>query len=145
MPPRGRRYDDGRTAATVVPPAPDAMSNDQSLSLTQTVYWWLMLAPRLLPARSPDRRSLVHRVEQRPVPRLDHTALDLHARRELSLADRHVVVENPEVLDRLPSVEPRVELVDAALHVPVDGGIRDERRVLGAGEALRPAPQLEGI
>src|SRR6476661_285497 len=79
-------------------------------------------------------RDSVHRLELGPVLLGDGLAAQLHARREVTGLDREVVVEDGELLDRLPPVEAGVEPVDVALH---------ERPRLRRGHHLGVGPALE--
>src|SRR6476661_8280839 len=78
-------------------------------------------------------RDSVHRLELGPVLLGGGRAAQLHARREVTGLDREVVVEDGELLDRLPPVEAGVEPVDVALH---ERPRLRRRHHLGVGPAL---------
>src|SRR6188508_2566440 len=87
----------------------------------------------------------VERVEQIGVPGLDRAAPYLQRRGEVTALDGQVVVEDQELLDRLPRRQRRVELLDVAAH-----GLGELRRagdggVVGVAEPVPGRPGAYGV
>src|SRR5690606_24096187 len=87
----------------------------------------------------------VERVEDGGVVLLDDAPLDLHARRDLAGLDGPVVLQDRPLLDGLPAVETRVELLDVPGDDPLHllGG--DDLRIGATGHAVTLGPRGDGV